>query len=1590
MDQSESNITPAKTPDTSRPSIFRRIYRFVTTSIVVLLLALILISAGAFMFSQTQWFRDIVRERILVITDDALAADLNFTRLGGNFLTGLTLDSLTLTTSGDTLLFSPQVSFRYDLSALLDKRIYVDRVRIKHARINLLRSPIDSSWNYENIMPPSAEPPDTTEVSEPFGWKIALGNIVLDGARLQRRDLPDAAPVTEEEIALAARPDLVRLGNLDARNLNMAFSAELDPDAGDFSLNLSHLNFLEANSGFRVRDLSGNFHVDRKNANVDDLRVYTDDSHLYVSAELLDVDLLGGVPMEQWKSQPASIRIDADSVAAQDLHRFLPDLAFLNNSVGLVLEASGTYGDLNIAELDLQMRESRVRMEGRLRNLHTPENLYIDARMDRTQLSYRDVVAHVPGLDIPDLSYLGIVGINDAVFHGYPQDFQGKVDVATALGTFTADGKLNVSGPEIIYDVRVHSREANLAAWLQDESMHSHLNADVVLSGRGVDLQTMKADFRIESQNSRMAGYRYAYLLAKGSIGSQATVTLDTLTMRWPRAQFAADNSDLPQVSGQGWLRLQQIENPAYNLSFDLRNLNLEEFFPGDTLPSAISGAMSINGVGYHPDSLDLSLSADMQKLEIPGDTLPPLEFQAQLTRKSADERSFLLESSIARVRLEGRYRFDALAASLGSVVDGVVQVIEEKYNTINSVVNDSTSMSSPMFIEMDEEIVQTESEPIQADFYLRVLDISPLRLFDQSDRRLDADLQLRGSIGGHTDDFLLKLDSGSVISRLELRDSSTALRVPPSRLGARFRHQRTDFGFAVLTGDFSFDSDSTVLLNDITLNEPHVALNYGNETLVFDVSTGLLDDYHVRTRGTFDISGLDEYAIALDSLRFVYRDSLTWLTENRIEANLTSSGVKLDSVRLYRPGAEKIQLSGLISMEDFNNTAITVENFTISDINRFLAPETNGRIEVLDEIEGEIDSLYVGLNGTWAAPIIELDMRADSLRFAGDYVGDNFLHMNYRDTSMTGTLEVVKSENDIQSRVLLLSIDKLPIYLGLAERTEDAPLIAPDREVSISLLADSVSLGSIGLFVPSIDKIYGYAHANFLINGYTPNNLNYYGHVDILNSQLRVVSTNMLYGARGSITLNDDVLHIDSLMVINHPTDLRGTVDQRKATVSGDVRLDGFDIDNFDVKIETDRFMVMNEGSRATSPDMYGNLIIATRNQPLRLQGNMLRPKLTGAIEVLEGDISLPLTRKQTKVRRTFCFERIERRDGSIIVTERDCNDSLYSSPGNVVVADGPQFSPGANGRKTVEEDLAFADRIIYNVRVWLRDDVTITMELGPFEELTAVVNLQNPSSPLNYTSVLPQGDIVNKVEHLIGKLDLKEGSKYDFYRSFKSEGTVEFKGPIVAPVVDIKATIEKQRRIDNGTQDYKVEITLKGTLEQLKVEFRYWLDGEPGRGTSDQITSNALSLIVFGKTLAELQGAAALTSGGGAAYGSVTNKLASDILGEFLQDLGFIESVEVQFGETQETNQLDFSQARVIITGKIFDTGLGYHVDSDLGESGVATVTVDVPMSILFTDVGLLRDLLLSASHTTGAANNSNRRTKEWEFKLGVRRSF
>ncbi len=1586
MDQSESNITPTKTPDTSRPSIFRRIYRFVTTSIVVLLLALILISAGAFMFSQTQWFRDIVRDRILVITDDALAADLDFTRLGGNFLTGLTLDSLTLTTSGDTLLFSPQVSFRYDLSALLDKRIYVDRVRIKHARINLLRSPIDSSWNYENIMPPSAEPPDTSEVSEPFGWKITLGSIVLDGARLQRRDLPDAPPVTEEELALAARPDLVRFSNLDARNFNMAFSAELDPDAGDFSLQLSHLNFLEANSGFRVRDLSGNFHVDRDNANVDDLRVYTDDSHLYVSAELLDVDLLGGVPMEQWKSQPASIRIDADSVATQDLHRFLPDLAFLNNSVGLVLEASGTYGDLNIAELDLQMRESRVRMEGRLRNLHTPENLFIDARMDRTQLSYRDVVDHVPGLDIPDLNFLGVVRINDAVFHGYPQDFQGTIDVATALGKFTADGKLDVSGPEIVYDVRVRSQEANLAAWLQDQTMDSHLNADIVLAGRGVDLQTMKADFRVESQNSRLAGYRYAYLLARGSIGSQATVTLDSLTMRWPRAQFAPRDSDLPQVSGQGWLRLQQIENPAYNMAFDLRNLNLEEFFPGDTLPSAISGAMSINGIGYHPDSLDLSLSADMQKLEIPGDTLPPLEFQAQLTRRNADERSLLIESPIARVRLEGRYRFDAVAASLNSVVDGVVQVIEEKYNTINSVVNDSTSMS----FEMGEEVVQTESEPIQADLYLRVLDISPLRLFDQSDRRLDADLQLRGSISGHTDDFLLKLDSGSVISRLELRDSTTALRVPPSRLGARFRHQRTDFDFAVLTGDFSFDSDSTVLLNDITLNEPHVALNYGNETLVFDVSTGVLDDYHVRTRGSFDISGLDEYAIALDSLQFDYRDSLTWLTENRIEANLTSSGVRLDSVRLYRPGAEKIQLSGLISLEDFNNTAITVENFTISDINKFLAPEANNRIEVLDEIEGEIDSLYVGLNGTWASPIIELDMRADSLKFAGDYVGDNFLKMNYRDTSMTGTLEVLKTEDDKRSRVLLLSIDKLPVYLGLAERAKDAPLLAPNREVSISLLADSISLGSIGLFVPSIDKIYGYAHANFLVNGYSPNNLSYYGHVDILNSQLRVVSTNMLYGARGSITLNDDLLHIDSLMVINHPTDLRGTVDQRKATVSGDVRLDGFDIDNFDVKIETDRFMVMNEGSRATSPDMYGNLVIATRNQPLRLQGNMLRPKLTGAIEVLEGDISLPLTRKQTKVRRTFCFERIERRDGSIIVTERDCNDSLYNSPGNVVVADGPLFSPGANGRKTVEEDLAFPDRIIYDVRVWLRRDVTITMELGPFEELTAVVNLENPSSPLRYKSVGWENDIVDKVEHLLGTLDLKDGSKYDFYRSFKSVGKVTFDGPIISPKVDITATIEKQRRVDNGTQDYKVEITLKGTLEQLQVEFRYWLDGELGRGTSDQITSNALSLIVFGKTLEELQGTASGLSATNNFTGSVTNKLASDVLGEFLQDLGFIESVEVQFGEAQGTNQLDFSQARVRITGKIFDTGLGYHVDSDLGESGVATVTVDVPMSILFTDVGLLRDLLLSASHTTGAANNSNRRNKEWEFKLGVRRSF
>ena len=158
-------------------------------------------------------------------------------------------------------------------------------------------------------------------------------------------------------------------------------------------------------------------------------------------------------------------------------------------------------------------------------------------------------------------------------------------------------------------------------------------------------------------------------------------------------------------------------------------------------------------------------------------------------------------------------------------------------------------------------------------------------------------------------------------------------------------------------------------------------------------------------------------------------------------------------------------------------------------------------------------------------------------------------------------------------------------------------------------------------------------------------------------------------------------------------------------------------------------------------------------------------------------------------------------------------------------------------------------------------------------------------------------------------------ERAYYNFFKRFNAEGTIRYRGNVLNPELDIKATYTGQRPDTAGrTETVVVTFKITGTRLEPKADVSMTISGEDYyqyRGLkSNDVQSDAIQFIVYGSfPLSASQRAEAGNNIGATVSSSIltgASSLLTGTLSEFLrQQTGFINSVEFSYnaGGTQRT---------------------------------------------------------------------------------------
>jgi uncharacterized protein involved in outer membrane biogenesis len=405
-----------------KKSLFRRIVNIFLGFFAVIFILLIIL----FGFSQTSTFRDILRDEIVDAANTSLNGKVSIGKIDGSIFTSLILRNVNVMVDDENLLTAENIDIKISPLQLLVKRIYFRSIQLQNVDISILENKNGESNLSRLLMQSEATEEDTTSVEETkesskFPFAIQVNNLNLKNINIVLKSY--------ENLNSTKTYPYLNLNDFKLENFNLAAKLLVHNEEDIYQLVFDDFSGKTNISDFEINKLSGTFEITDRYANVRQLNIQTDRSDISISAFLGQINLLGDIDLENFQKYPLQLELDASPFTFDDLSVFLSGTRLLYGSPSVKLKADGQFGSFNVDHLIVDYDKTHLELAGRLENLHTPKDLFLDVEIKNSSADYATARKLLPDLDIPQFKDLLVTNMN-IDFRGEPTVFPCKYECA--------------------------------------------------------------------------------------------------------------------------------------------------------------------------------------------------------------------------------------------------------------------------------------------------------------------------------------------------------------------------------------------------------------------------------------------------------------------------------------------------------------------------------------------------------------------------------------------------------------------------------------------------------------------------------------------------------------------------------------------------------------------------------------------------------------------------------------------------------------------------------------------------------------------------------------------------------------------------------------------------------------------------------------------------------------------------------------------------------------------------------------------------------------------------------------------------------
>lgn len=1134
---------------------------------------------------QTSSFRNWLKEEIVEAANSSINGELSIGQIRGTLLSSIYLDDLTLISKEDTIISAKTIGIKANPFELLFSRVYLREVIMYDVNLRIVEDSLGFS-NISNLFAPdtSKEISLEKEQSEPFPFTIFVNNLEFKNLNFIRKTYEYR---NTNANYLHFNPDDINISEL---NIKAKLVANLKQQ--EARLVIDDLSGNPNLSRFKLNEFNGGFTITSKFAEINYLNLKTNFVDLSIKTKIDSINLFGDLDLVEFEKYPIRLDFKAENYNFADLSSFLDDTEFLKGSASLSLTADGYFGNLNIRELNLDYNNTHFEIFGNLKNLHQPENLFINVDIVNSYADYSDVLKLLPGFGLPIFENLRLDEMRFS-YKGEPTKFRTAGSSKVGKGEIIFDCFLDLQQDEMEYDISYETKKLNLFPIIKQKS---NITANGLLKGKGTSVESFSTEFQTVITNSFINDYNIENL----------ELTVSAFDRLIDFSLIGIINNTISDIKGN--LDFEDQDNPGYKFEGKLGQLNLEEFIGDSLYRSDLNFDFIANGKYLDIDNMVGGINVDLDSSTVRNEYIYGDKLSIDLALKD-DFRTITINSDFLDLQIFGNYK-----------ITNVIDLLTYESQTINEIISqklqDFTLAEDSLILELPvPDIAETKFD---LNFTFNFKDFSLFRTL-LNNKELDLAGSGKGEIINNSTTFEitteLNVDHFLTISGDEI------IYVNDLDTDFHFTRDNQQQSFEGLFGSVSLSSDKIIYgseYHDIFLD-----LIFNESKLYYNLSAVVNEQLNASGEGTISMTSTSQ-KVFVDELKIDYKN-VVWNNPEQLVIDFDSSKISFDSIKLEHSNAQAI-INGYI--EDSGELDINLEVKNIPGmLLTYLATDVTD-----SEIGGDVN-LFTKITGKTDSPIIDVKLNMDKMSYSDVTFGTLLLSSAYSDNLITTNAVFIDSTHLVTDPLLQLK-GTIPINLSLSDVENRIP---EDSEIDLKLLSRGFDFSIFGNTLPFISEQKGKIFADISVSG-NLNNIITNGILKLDEGYFKLRENNLYYNASFEIEAEESLLNINNIMVQNASgSNYIGTL-----TGNGKVEYSEKGLEFVQIFIRGD-IAALSSLSKSVSPELHGDLAIGINDEAVFSYSD---ERFNLQADFMLKEVDLTFTLNQTGVTRSgegFIYEIIE-----------------------------------------------------------------------------------------------------------------------------------------------------------------------------------------------------------------------------------------------------------------------------------------------------------------------------------------------------------